>query len=88
MIPGGSMITKRVRKREPKTAASNTVWPCGRRAGRDSGRGTRPGAAQYTAPDGAARGARYDGHVVRVGQACPPVPGTGKAPDARRTISP
>ena len=30
VIPGGSMITKRVRKREPKTATSNTVRPCER----------------------------------------------------------
>src|SRR5688500_7471713 len=41
VIPGGSMMTKRVRNREPKTAASNTVRALRERVVRNGQAGVR-----------------------------------------------
>ncbi|GGY28411.1 hypothetical protein GCM10010342_13950 [Streptomyces anulatus] len=45
MIPGGSMITNRVRKRDPKTATSNTVSLAREERALRRGRGVRAAAA-------------------------------------------
>ncbi|BBJ41152.1 hypothetical protein SSPO_038700 [Streptomyces antimycoticus] len=80
-MPGGSMITKRVRKREPKTATSNTV---------NGLAGTGSGAPLMRYGKRREGGRREAGsrEGQREGRAQPPAPGTGKAPVARRTISP
>ncbi|GAA0657036.1 hypothetical protein GCM10009548_24710 [Streptomyces malaysiensis subsp. malaysiensis] len=85
MIPGGSMITKRVRKRDPNTATSNTVNCLARDEYEDEER-CRADAARER---GAGAGRRRDGKSEEGRESAqPPVPGTGKAPVARRTISP
>ena len=75
VIPGGSMITKRVRKREPKTATSNTVMALRgeARTARDrEGTTGRDRSSGRTASDGAAASARH----------------RERRPVARRVISP
>src|SRR6478752_10749623 len=94
VIPGGSIITKRVRKRDPKTAMSNTVSLAGeegpnRRMRAGTPRGAR-GHGDVTegrrgAETGKRRGALREARHTGSG---PPAPGTGNAPVARRVISP
>ncbi len=66
------MMTKRVRKREPKTATSNMT-------------ALRENESERKRVKKRA-GSGRDG--PRGDQAAPPVPGTGNAPVARRVISP
>jgi len=96
VIPGGSMITKRVRKREPKTATSNTVEPCQVLRGDEQGCAMTAGiavgrrsagrncGAQRSAPGAAKaeklRGTTREGCHQRRAPETPPV--------ARRVISP
>ncbi|GAA0478170.1 hypothetical protein GCM10009544_45100 [Streptomyces stramineus] len=91
-MPGGSMITKSVRKSEPKTAMSNTVralreWCEQERSARRAGADARACGQECPGP-GPRRYGTGHGHGPGWGEGQPPAPGTGNAPVARRVISP